>query len=87
MCLSINSAPGNSPCPPDPRPLILHVRPALALRFARLFPCAHIIVYHHNWHAIDDARQAAIALGLADRVHIHHISAAGPNPQPPARAA
>lgn len=62
--------------PEAPRPLRLHARPALALRLARRFPCLHIVVFHDSWPAIDDARQAAIAMGLAGRVHIHHISAA-----------
>jgi hypothetical protein len=66
-----------SPAPsPNTRTITLFARPALALRLARLFPCLRIVVFHHHWPAIDDARQAAIAMGLADRIHIHHTSAA-----------
>lgn len=68
MCFQPNPAPT-----PELRG---RIRPALALRMARLLPCLRIVAFHHDWRAIDDARRAADAMGLSDRVRFHHISAA-----------
>ena len=68
------------PNPAQPHELRLHIRPALALRMVRLIPCLRIVAFHHDWRAIDDARQAADAMGLSHRAHFHHISAAPPGP-------
>lgn len=59
-------------------PLTLFSRPAVAPRLARIFPGLRIHVFHPHWPAVDDGRRAALAMGLADRVHIHHTSAAEP---------
>lgn len=59
------------------RRIIFRGPPAVAIGLARLFPHLSIIVFHHHWPTIDEGRRAALSLGLADRVHIHHIAAAG----------
>ncbi len=63
-----------SPAPsPNACPIILYGPASIALRIACLLPGRAVVAFDTDWAAIDDARQAASAMGLADRIHIHHI--------------
>lgn len=47
-----------------------------ALRVARSHPHARVDAFEPTWDAVDRARDRARALGLDDRVHVWHASAA-----------
>lgn len=76
----------------NPNRLIVRGRARIAIRLARLFPCVEVMVFEDDWIAVDRARATADALGLSNRVHIHHVSATPPGldlppPRLPRRAA
>ncbi len=65
-----------SPAPsPNANPIVLYGPASIALRIACLFPGCSVVAFDTDWAAIDDVREAASALGLGDRIHIHHIDA------------
>ena len=64
--------------PPLVRRIALRGPSSIAVRIARLFPCIQVLAFDDNWDSIDRARLDADRLGLADRVKIHHVSAAPP---------